>query len=383
MVLRSENPGSGMWSEFLDVDTRRIRALTRDDLPGVASLFEQVFRTGSRVPPRKLAPYFARTLLDYPGRDSDIPSLVCQDDGQGIVGFVGVHVRHLRFEGRPIRLACAGPLAVDPQARKRGLGALLLHRFLAGPQEISTTDGANNASRRLAETVGAQTAYLGSINWTRLLRPASYANDSLVSEHRPQWASALSPLCKAADWAVLGAVGDKLRPPASTAVAEELTPETMVENLPSVMASFRCHPDYTEAFLSWVFCEMERVAARGRLIRSLIRDDRGQFLGWYVYYLKPGGASWVIQVAAKRANVDAVIDHLFHHAYSNGAGAVQGRAEPHLMDALSRRRCLLRYHGGSLVHTRDTTLLGALLSRDCFLTYLEGEWWMGPHLRLS
>src|SRR6202035_5185223 len=107
-------------------------------------------------------------------------------------------------------------------------------------------------------------------------------------------------------------------------------------------------------FLSWVFFEMERVAVRGSLIRSLVRDDRGQFLGWYVYYLKPGGAGWVIQVAAKRGKVDSVVDHLFHHAYTNGAGAVQGRAEPHLMEALSRRRCLLRYHGGSMIHTRDT-----------------------------
>jgi hypothetical protein len=52
-------------------------------------------------------------------------------------------------------------------------------------------------------------------------------------------------------------------------------------------------------------------------------------------------------------------------------------------EALSRRRYLLRYHGGSMIHTRDTALLASVLSRDCFLTYLEGEWWMGPHLRLS
>jgi hypothetical protein len=57
--------------------------------------------------------------------------------------------------------------------------------------------------------------------------------------------------------------------------------------------------------------------------------------------------------------------------------------EPHLLDALSGRRCLLRYHVGSIVHTRDTALLAAVLTRDYLLTYLEGEWWMGPHLRLS
>src|ERR1700730_5092806 len=113
------------------------------------------------------------------------------------------------------------------------------------------------------------------------------------------------------------------------------------------------HACAVEAPLHVIF-EMERVAVRGSLIRSLVRDDRGQFLGWYVYYLKPGGAGWVIQVAGERGKVDSVVDHLFHHAYTNGAGAVQGRAEPHLMEALSRRRCLLRYHGGSQIPTRAT-----------------------------
>src|ERR1700704_851225 len=166
--------------------SRGVGAMTRDDLAEVASLFEHVYRSGSRIPSRKLAAYFARTLFDYPGRDPDISPLV-YDDQQRILGFLGVHVRHLRFDGRSIRLACGGPLATDPQARRRGVGALLLRRFLAGPQEISTTDGANDASRRLGEAVGAQTAYLGSINWTRFLRPVSSANDSLVAERRPRW----------------------------------------------------------------------------------------------------------------------------------------------------------------------------------------------------
>src|ERR1700730_18686242 len=108
----------------------------------------------SRNPPRKLACYFARTLLAYPGRDSDIPSPVYEDDKQRILGFLGVHVRHLRFDGRQIRLACAGPMATDPEARRRGLGALLARRLLAGPQEISSSDGANDISRRLAAAAG-------------------------------------------------------------------------------------------------------------------------------------------------------------------------------------------------------------------------------------
>jgi len=271
----------------------------------------------------------------------------------------------------------------EPEARRRAAGGVLGHHFFAGPQELSISDGTNDVSRRLAEAGGAQTAYLGSINWTRPLRPASYASDAVLGERRPRWASALRPLCAATDWAVLEAVGERLRPPAPAAVAEELTPAAMLESLPSVMRSFRCHPDYTEAFLRWAFFEMEQVAVRGRLIRSLVRDHNGQVLGWYIYYLNTGSVCWAIQIAAKRGRIDTVIDHLFHHAYTHGGAAVRGRVEPHLLEALSRRRCLLRYYGGSIVHTRDSALLAAALSRDSFLTYLEGEWWMGPHLRLS
>jgi hypothetical protein len=106
-------------------------------------------------------------------------------------------------------------------------------------------------------------------------------------------------------------------------------------------------------------------------------------LGWYLYYLSAGGVCPVVQVAATRRATGAVLDHLFHHAYANGGGAVRGRAEPHLLEELSKRHCLLHYYGGSIIHARDPAVLAAAVSTESLLTYLEGEWWMGPHLRLS
>lgn len=369
--------------DSLEGERRHVRALTREDLSEVASLYEHIYRSGSRIPSRKLGEYFARTLLDYPGRDPDIPSLVYENVEGRIVGFLGIQVRHLRFDGQPIRLACGGPLVTEPDARRRAAGGLLARRFLGGPQDLSISDGVNDVSRRVAAAGGAQTAYLGSIHWIRPFRPAVWANSTMLGERRPGWASMLRPLCRAADTAALGTLGQRLRPPEPDAVAEELTPAAMLETLPAVTRSFRCFPDYTEAFLKWVFDEMDQVAPRGHLIRSLVRNGRGQALGWYIYYLKPEGLCAVIQVAAVRGSTDAVVDHLFHHAHASGAGALEGRAEPHLLESLSQRRCLLRYHGGSIIHTRDSTLLAAALSRDCLLTYLEGESWMGPHLPLS
>lgn len=306
-----------------------------------------------------------------------------EDDAGRVVGFMGVSVRRFQFDGRPIRLACVGPTVWDPQSAKT-VGPMLLRNFFGGPQEISICDGSNDPARRMADAAGAQTTYLGSISWTRPLRPAALVSGELLGD-RPRLASALRPLSTAADRALLAGPGKRLRTPAAeaVAVAEELTPATMLEHLPSVMRAYRCHPDYDEAFLGWVFAEMERVRVRGRLVRSLLRDGRGRLLGWYIYYLKPGGVSWAIQVAATRGQSGAVLDHLFQHAATNGAAAVSGRAEPHLLEAIARRRCVLRFHGGSFVHAKDPALLAALLSKDTFLTLLEGEWWMGPHLELS
>lgn len=360
-----------------------IRPLKRADLAGVASLFEHVFRSGSRVPAPDLASYFERTLLDYPGRDEAIPPLVYENDRREPVGFLGVHVRHLRCNGQRIRLACAGPLVTEPEAGTGPVGSLLVSRFFRGPQDLSISDGANAAARRLARFAGAQTAYLGSINWTRPLRPAALVNDSVVRRRRPRVAAALGGLCSITDAAALGLAGNKLRPDAPGTVAERLTPAAMVEHLPAVTRGLRCFPDYDEAFLEWALRELEQVSARGRLVRSLVRDSKGRVLGWYLYYLSAGGVCPVVQVAATRRATGAVLDHLFHHAYANGGGAVRGRAEPHLLEELSERHCLLHYYGGSIIHARDPAVLAAAVSTESLLTYLEGEWWMGPHLRLS
>src|SRR5919106_321765 len=96
-----------------------IRALRRDDLPAVCALYEQVARSGSSNSPDGLVRYFERTLLDYPWADDEIPSLVHEDGSGAIVGFLGSHVRRIRMDGRPLRVACSGQLVASPAARRR------------------------------------------------------------------------------------------------------------------------------------------------------------------------------------------------------------------------------------------------------------------------
>jgi hypothetical protein len=357
-----------------------IGPLDERDLPEVASLYERVVRSGSKTPPPKLAAYFRRTFLKHPWIDPEIPSLVYRDDEGRIAGFLGSHVRRLRFDGRPIRMACSGQLVVAPEARHEAVGAFITQEYLAGPQELSITDGANEPVRRMWQLLGAEVLHLSSIDWTRVFRPLGVAREYAGRRRRPVLAYALAPLA-----AVVDAVATRLpgkpfrvaRPPGSV---EELTPDALVEHLADVTSTLRLYPDYDEAFADWVFREMADVRSRGKLVRCLVRGEDGHVLGWFVVYVRRGGVSDAVQVVAVDKAVGKVLDHLFHETFRRGASAVRGRIEPRLLPELWGRRCVLRFSEGALAHSRSPEILRALRAGEALLTRMDGEWWMGHHL---
>lgn len=209
-----------------------IRPLERTDLPQVAALYELVMRSGRPTPPPGLDDYFARTLLDYPWVDPEIPSLVHTDEDGSIVGFQGSSVRRARFDGRPIRIACAGPLVAHPRARKRGVGAFLVGAYLQGPQDLTITDGGPEHMRQIWTLLGGQMAHLECIEWIRLMRPWRFA-ESYLRERRAVRRSG-GRLVGALDAATVKSVR-RLSPPAPDVTAEPLTPRGLIEHL-----QFRC-----------------------------------------------------------------------------------------------------------------------------------------------
>jgi hypothetical protein len=354
-----------------------IRPLGRSDLPQVTSLYERVMRSGSDTPPPRLGAYFERTLFDHPWADPEIPSLVYETSDGTVGGFIASHVRRLRFDGKPIRVGYSGQLVSDPVVRSRGVGALLLRSYMAGPQDATITDGATVEVRRIWERLGGAAALLGSLSWTRFFRPSRFAVDLLLQRlGRTHWKPVARPLCAPVD----GVAGRYLRVDEPATWAEELTPGMLLEHLPTVTDHLRVRPDYDEAFLTWLFAEMARVTSRGHLTGRLVHDREGRTLGWYVAYLQPGGVGQVLQVAARTRNVDAVVDHLFHHAWRMGVTALRGRLERVLFETVWQRRCYLRHSERVLVHSQDASLVGAITAGDGLLTRMEGEWWMGHHL---
>jgi len=356
-----------------------IRAMRRDEIEEVAKLYRFVDQSDWRIPAPELPEWFERTLFDHPWADPEIPSLVYVADDGEILGFIGSHVRRMRFDGEPVRLAAGGPLIAHPKVRNRGVGATLWRRYMAGPQELTITDGASEQMRQIFELIGGQMMHPSSMIWLRVFRPWSYAGNRVLGanvwrRHKVKpWARKALPLL---DGPTTRAVPQFHAPQALGTQDELLTPALVLEHLPQITRSLRLVPDYDEPFLEWVFAELHNNRTWGEPQRRLVRGEDGRVLGWYVYFLLRDESCQVLQIAAHDRHAGAVLDNLFAHAVAGGGAAVQGRVEAHILAPLAHRGALFRFSARSLVHSRHPELLGAITSGHALLTRLEGEWWM-------
>jgi hypothetical protein len=353
-----------------------IRPLERADMPQVAELYELGVRSGRPAPPPGLVPYFERVLLDQPWADPEVPSLVYVDDDGSIVAFQGSSVRRARFDGRPIRIGCAGQLVAHPEARHRAVGALVVRAYLAGPQELTITDSANDQMRQIWIRLGGEMSPASCIGWMRVLRPWRFL-EAYVRDRRGWLPPTNGRMPAVFDAATTRWVGRVSTPPAPDTITETLTPAALVEHFPAIADRVRLHLDYDEAYVAWLFDELAVVRGLGTPVARLVRERTGRVLGWYVYCLIPGGIARVAQVAAADRHSGSVLDDLLHDAWSRGAAAVIGRIEPRLLEPLKHRRCLLHFAGSAaLVHSRHEMILGAIASGRSLLTRLDGEWWI-------
>jgi hypothetical protein len=353
-----------------------IRPLEREDLREAAALFELVMRSGQRRSEPALVGLLERTLLDQPWFDPELPSLVATDSEGRIAGLLAAEVRRMRLNARPLRIIWSQHLAVDPEHRHEALGALMLARMLRGPQDATVTDTATDLVRQMWVRLGGNVLHLKGIHWVRVFRPWHVAARLAAPRlSRPRARATLRPIAGALDVVTHRAAARLLDPAPIDVRAEPLTPHTLAEAIPTICKRLALYPDYDEASLDWLFGELVRVPRRGELVAHLVRDKGGRALGWYIYYLRPGWRSEVLQVGAGERQVGDVLDHLLWHAHTHGSAALRGRLEPGLVEPVVRRHCLLWHRGGTLIHSRDPELLRAVHSEAALMTRLEGEWW--------
>lgn len=357
----------------------RVRPFTEDDIPQVANLHWRIFRpheTPSQQVQERYRWYFQRLFLNNPWCDANLPSLVYQEEQGNIVGFLGVMPRRMSIKGQPIQAAVSSQFVVDPDRRATLAAIQLAKTFLAGPQQLSMTDEAGDATRKLWECAGGNTAFLCSLSWLCFLRPCRF----LLSRMRKRRlltpvAVAATPLCRLADAVAVRMLGSPFRRAKPPVSGDELTPEVLLKCLSEFSREWAVRPEYDERSLTWLLDILAQREGYGPLKTVAVRSAAGEIIGWYLYHANRGGVGEVLQVIAKPSSVREVLNHLFYHAWRCGVAALTGRLEPRFLQEFRENSCVFSHRGQwVLVHSRNADVVNAIHSGDAFLTRLEGEW---------
>ena len=258
--------------------------------------------------------------------------------------------------------------------------------LLDGPQDLTITDGATDAVRRMWEAFGGHVVHLGALSFVRLFRPWSLGSDLLLERRIPgRLGPPVRGLSRGLDRVAELAAAGRLRPERPSVASEPLTPELLVEHAESVAAPARLRTAYDAGYVTWLFEELRRVEARGTLwadgvprgpFWAELVSSGGRVDGWYVCHLRRGGFCRVLQFASTARGADTVFAQLSFRARELRAAALYGRLEPRLVGPVTAGRCLIRPSDGRLlVHARDAELANAARAGDAFLTRMDGEWW--------
>ena len=353
----------------------RIRAFRRDDIPQVLGLFRTAFLEGGKSVPAGLDTYFERVFFESPWYDEDLPSYVHLDTGGSIIAFVGVQPRPLVLRGRRLRAAVATKLmaspAADPLAAVR-----LLSRAFAGPQDVLLSDLSTDAGRRIWEGLGGATALLFSLQWQRPVRPARHSLSWLHARGVPGVIThCLRPLGSVADALVARWGPAELRAARNGYTADDLTANLLAARMGELCGDRALRPEYDERSLRWLLSVAQQSQPDRVLRRRVVRDSRGEVVGWFLYFLAPGGESEVVQLVARKGTADAVFHALLDDAWKGGTVMLSGRLEPRMVREMSSQHCYFRQVGHwTLAHAKQPDVLQAILSGNAFLSRLEGEW---------
>ncbi|MBW6423284.1 hypothetical protein KX729_17645 [Rhizobium sp. XQZ8] len=351
-----------------------VRDFERNDIEAVARLFQKTFR-GSKTQSPALMAHLADVFFDHPWNEPDIRSKVFVEANGAITGFVGIFSSRLELEGRPLRAAFASSLMVENPKENPLAGARLVRAFLNGPQDISLTETANQTAMNLLQKSGNPLDPAYSLNWLRVLRPASTAVQ--LAERRVGAARILRPFGRVADRLMY--FGRKV--PFSSGENskikfKDVTPDVFGNALLSLKDLYPLRPRWDEASIRWFIEQAEQKRNFGYPEWRVGYSADNRPLAAYAYFTNPGGIGWVLQALSTPALTGDLVDDLFAHAYEMGTAALRGAAHPWLIPALMTRRSFFHSRSFYVAAARDKSLLEPIRSGQALVSGIAGEGWM-------
>jgi hypothetical protein len=354
-----------------------VRRFTRDDIPCVAQLHREVFPPGDgdHRDAGAYDAYFNNVFLRNPAGEGPLSSLVYEERDGRIAGFLGIVRRRVVINDCRYEAAVSSQFIVGRQAGTPLVAVRLVRAYLEGPQDLSIADEATDAARRIWEGVSGSTSLLYSLYWTRPLRPARLVI-SLARRRRTlaPFARAARPFAAALDTLAARLAGGHFRQSEPRVEAEELSAETVVAYAQNLYRDATLWVEYDDRTFQWLLDRATNRRTGGRVLKVAFRRNLN-IVGWYVCHLDPTGHAQVVQLAATSSSVNDVLDHLFYHAWRNGAVAVGGRLDPRFLQVLSDKYCLFHRRGPwLLVKARKPELLSSFQAGKAAFSPLDGEW---------
>lgn len=359
-----------------------IRAFVESDIPDVARLHRTAFKTEDNADSAWLDSYYTyltRVFLENPSQDELLPSLVYEEDGEGVVGFFGVVPRRMTMHGQRIQAAIGSQFVVAQTGHGGHIALQLAKAFLDGPQDLSICDEATDLSRQIWEGLGGTTSLLHSLYWTRPLRLARLALSLLRDQPRlVPLALAVMPLARLVDEiAMRGPQNRVAQSVPEISVEDDEMESTVLSCLPTFAGAQSLRVDYDAITFRWLLERARQRTGNGSLHGAVVRDG-DRIVGWYLYHLDRQRTATVLQVAADADAVRPVLEQLFSQASHHGAIAVTGRAEPRYFQALSDLYCVFHRRGPwVLLNARQPALLRSFETGDAWFSRLDGEWCLG------
>lgn len=355
-----------------------IRTFVEADASRVADLVWKILHERQGSAPSSLKSYIDRLFLHNPWIDEDVSSLVYEDSEGTVTGFFGVVPRPMSIQGKTVRLAFGSNFVVEAGSRASFAAMQLVNAFMKGSQDISITDSATEGARQLLKSMGFTVAPIYSLLWARPLRPSLYALHGAARLKKNKTIAALgtlaNPLCRVVDHLAATIEVSPFHQTVPSLEARALDVDTLLECLTRIPSKNWLVPHYNRESLEWVLEFVKDRNAYGNLRKTVLHDEKGRIIGWYIYGLPSAGIGEVLQIGAESTSVGKVLDHLFHEAWQSKLIGLHGRLEPQFMEELTRRSSFFLRNGSwTLVHSRRPELLGTIFSGNAFFSRLEGE----------
>lgn len=353
-----------------------VRAVERQDLIDVAALFQRTFRDPRTPPPASLTQYLEEVFLDHPWLDEGLRSKVYLNPDGAVAGFIGIVPVRMKHGNQSITAAYAGSFMVERPHDNPLAGARLLRAFLSGPQDLFVSETANATALGMWHKLGHQMEPAYSLNWMRMFKPASTGIDIIARKIGP--ARLLQPLGSATDWLIDRALKRPMKPEQPDLRrlrAENATAADMREALRQLSGTFTLRPDWSPGVLEWLLTHASQKNIFGEMRCRILRTANGDPVGCSIYFGRPGGIAWVLQVLATPEATETVVDDMLFDAWQQGCAGIRGNGDRETLPVLMRRKVLFYSRSSMLVSSRNPAILADIRSGRSIITGLGGESW--------